>query len=89
MNTRSKKAQKIIEEFNKRVEMWLDSYAIELIDTDKCFARIKEERNNIESLITNMFRYSLLSEKDFNDLWEEVHFTGRYTFEKVLDLIYK
>ena len=72
----TKKAQKIIEEFNKRIEI-------------RCYTRIKEERDDVESLITNMFRYSLLSENDFNELWQEVHFTGAYTFEKVLDLIYK
>lgn len=85
----TKKAQKIIEEFNKRIEMWLDSYSIELISQERCYTRIKEERDDVESLITNMFRYSLLSENDFNELWQEVHFTGAYTFEKVLDLIYK
>ena len=65
----TKKAMALKEKYIEKLEGQLWLYNRGLCDIAKASEWLRNEENDFMNLLTSMYRYSLLSESDYKELW--------------------
>ena len=79
----TKKAKNIFETYEMKLKLEIDIYNLGVTDTDKTLKHLHEIEEQFGELITGMYFYKLLSEKDFSEL----HSLKFPTYMKYWDMI--
>lgn len=67
----TKKAQKILKEFEEKLQMVDWMYEKEFYDMPKHNKEYRDECNQFQEMISGMLHFNMLSQSDFSELWKQ------------------
>ena len=68
----TKKAEKILNELNENFETNVFLYREDIIDYEQCYCELQVEKDRCMAMVSHMFHYHLLCEKDFGGLYQHI-----------------
>ena len=88
----TKKAEKILNNYIEKINTNINLYVYDLKEYDKCVETIDEHFDSFEKTVRGMYKFEVISDKDFIELYEkcfEIHQTKREELtNKYLDKYY-